>query len=382
MKLAIPTLAAAIGASVFGAGSASADDDYHGATIIFARGLSLYRTSATGKGETEVATLAAKATVRALRTDAAGKILLADVGGTWSWMPLDGSTKSLTDLPCADGPAQLAEDGLCVLCRANQGASLIVNLATGKTTPIDLPIEGARIAGTGADRKLVWADHDGVWTASPRDVKATTKVAPTPPLRGFLPSPDGSRALGVYADTIYIDAHHTTPADVLMNFALDGEGAHRKSIKGSVPVEWSHDAQWALVQDGASACITKASGGQYKCWKGYTAASISPDGRWALVLGNRDGSKKQTAAKSGKTGQSSKTNKKQPEPIPAPAIDEAEDAPHDDSAPADVAVPPPTGPLSLFRTQLEGPFTASPALVVRSVDGAAVWVPASGEPSD
>ena len=389
---------------------AAADDDYQGGTIIFARGAALYRTDPRGHGETEIATLGAKTpemeragerrgagTVRALRTDAAGKILLADVGGTWSWMPLDGQAKSLTDLPCGDGPAQLAEDGLCVLCRTKPGAkhpSMIVNLVKGTLTPIDLPIEGARIAGTGADRKLVWADQDGVWTASPRDVKKTTKVAPTPPLRGFLPSPDGSRALGVYADTVYVDVHHTKPADVLMNFALDGEGAHRKSIKDGIPVEWSHDAQWALLQNGASACIAKASGGQYKCWKGYTAASISPDGRWALVLGNRDGSKKQPPPKSPKGGKGSKSgkgdkadkadkaDKKKPEPEPEPAPEQNEDgAEHDASAPADVAVPPPTGPLSLFRTELDGPFTASPALVVKSIDGAAVWVPAAAAPA-
>jgi hypothetical protein len=376
MRAAAIILAIIVAIAAFATAAAADDEDYQGGTIIFARGASLYRTDPRGRSETEIATLTAKATVRALRTDAAGKILLADIGGTWSWMPLDGSTKSLTDLPCADGPAQLAEDGSCVLCRAKQGASLIVNLVTGKTTPIDLPIDGARIAGTGADRKLVWADKDGVWTASPRDVKATTKVAPTPPLRSFLPSPDGSRALGVYADNIYIDAHHTKPGDVLMNFALDGEGAHRKSIQAGVPVEWSHDAQWALLQNGANACITKANGGQYKCWKGYTAASIAPDGRWALVLGNRDGSKKQTPAKQTKADKAAK-KKPKPEPVAEEPVEPDDGGEHDAAAGTDVAVPPPTGPLSLFRTQLEGPFTNSPALVVKSVDGAAVWVPAA-----
>ena len=61
------------------AGVAHADEDYGGGTIIFARGGSLYRVSATGKNETEVAKLPDKAVVRALRTDASGKILLADL---------------------------------------------------------------------------------------------------------------------------------------------------------------------------------------------------------------------------------------------------------------------------------------------------------------
>jgi hypothetical protein len=98
---------------------AHADDEPAG-SIIFARGGSLYRTDTRGRGETEIAKLPAKATVRALRTDAAGKVLLVDLGGQWSWMPLDG-TAALADLPCTEGPAQLAEDGACVLCKAASG---------------------------------------------------------------------------------------------------------------------------------------------------------------------------------------------------------------------------------------------------------------------
>ena len=45
-------------------------------------------------------------------------------------------------------------------------------------------------------------------------------------------------------------------------------------------------------------------------------------------------------------------------------------------APADTGMAPPSGPLSLFRAKLEGSaFTESPILVVKIVDGAAVWVP-------
>src|SRR4029079_10165502 len=136
--------------------------------IVFARGDKLLTSDAKGKGETELVTLPAKVSVRALRTDALGQIVLADVGGTWSYMALDGSAKSLTDLPCDAGPAQLAEDGLCVLCRAkNGGGSIIVNLATNKVTPVAIPAVGARLAGSGAERKLVWADKGAVWSAPP-----------------------------------------------------------------------------------------------------------------------------------------------------------------------------------------------------------------------
>ena len=360
----LPVTAALVTLGVL-TGSAVADDDFAGATIIFARGSSLYRVDPKGKNETELATLGeGKKIVRKLETDAAGKVLLADIDGSWQWMPLDGSAKALTALACADGPAQLAEDGTCVVCRSKTGGSQVINLGNGATLAIDEP--GAHIAGAGGERTLIWTDKDGVWAALHGNKKAAKKVAPEAPLRSFLPSPDGSRALGVYSDEVYVDAHHKKPMDVLMGFQLDGEGARRKAIKAGVPLEWSHDGEWVLVQNGGEACLMHATGGEYKCWKGYTAASISSDGKYGLFLGNRDGSHRQTPRKKPKVVE------KQVEPA-----DEPETETGSGDAPDDVAVPPPSGPLSLFRGRLEGSaFTESPALIVKIVDGAAVWVPA------
>lgn len=357
--------------------SAFADDDFAGSTVIFARGGSLYRVDPKGKNETEIATLGeSKQTVRNLQTDAAGKTLLVDLDGSWQWMPLDGSAKSLTALACGDGPAQLAEDGTCVLCKAKTG-SQIINLATGKQLTIDQA--GARVTGTGADRKLVWADKDGIWSVAPAlagNRKQAKKVAPDAPLRSFLASPDGARALGVYSDEVYVDVHHKKTAEILMGFQLDGEGARRKAIKAGVPLMWSHDSEWVLVQDGGQACLMHATGGEYKCWRGYTAASISSDGKYGLFLGNRDGSHKQTPDK-----KDAKKDKKKPAPKKAEEPkpdDEASESEEGEPGEADVAVPPPSGPLSLFRGRLEGSaFTESPALIVKVVDGAAVWVPAA-----
>ncbi|HEX4420270.1 MAG TPA: hypothetical protein VH165_20280 [Kofleriaceae bacterium] len=390
-------IAGAAAALAGGAGVAFADDDFGADVVIFARGSSLYQVDAKGRNEAEVAQLAAKVIVRALRSDAEGTVLLADLAGKWAWMPLDGSTKALIDLPCADGPAQLADDGSAVVCRAARAAnqSLIVELVhppgatarTGKVTPLDLPATAARLAGDGAERKLVWADAAGVWAAPPGDPKRKTRAAQDVPLRGFLASPDGTRAIGVYADQVYTDVRHTAGAEVLMTLQLDGKGARRKAIRDGVPVEWSHDGQWVLVQDGASTCLMRITGGQYKCWKGFTAASLSSDGRWGLALGNRDGSKAQKPAKSPakppakppKAVASSPAT--QPATRPAPAAggtDEPSDEPEAGDAPPandDVSVAPPSGPLSLYRLRLEGAFTDRPTLLVKVVDGAAVWVP-------
>lgn len=347
-------------ALLLAAGVAHADD-YAGGTVIFARGSSLYRVDPNGRGETEVATLATKGAVRALRTDATGQILLADIGGAWAWMPLDGSTKALADLPCGDGPAQLTEDASCAVCRAKSGTgSIVYNFKLAKAFPLD--VVGSRIVGEDKQRKLLWLEAGSIWSAPLGNLVKKTKVAAEAPLRGFLPSPDGSRALGTYADEIFVDAHHKKSADVLQNFALDGEAARRKVIKEGVPVEWSHDSQWTLVQDGANACLQKASGGEYKCWKGFTAASLAPDGRWILVLGNRDPRAAKPVPKA--------------KPKAKPVVEEPQESgtgPVED----DVAVAPPSGPLSLYRGSVEGAFTLAPTMIVKIVDGAAVWVPAA-----
>ena len=349
------------------------DDQYSGATVIFARGSALIRVDPRGRGETEVAKLAAKVSVRALRTDARGRVLLADLGGKWSWMKLDGAQTTLTDLPCADGPAQLAVDGACVLCRSTTSptGSVIVTLHTGKTTAVEIPSPGARLIGQGAQRRLVWADAAGVWSAPPLDTKKKQRLAPEAPLRSFLPSPDGSRAVGVYRDILH-EGKQTKPADLLMTFQLDGQAARRKAIKAGVPIEWSHDNQWVLLQDSSKACIMGAAGGEYKCWKGFTGASIASDGRWALVLGSRTSAEPDKQSKQSKKSKQSKQSKKSKTPEP---MNEDENPGTEVTATDDVEVPPPSGPLALYRAELAGPYSKAPVRIVSIVDGAAVWIP-------
>jgi hypothetical protein len=234
---------------------------------------------------------------------------------------------------------------------------------------------GARLARTGADRVMVWADETAVWTAPTSAFNKVTKVAPEAPKRGFSASPDASHALGVYADEIYTDLHHKKPADVLEVFALDGEGARRKSVKSGIPVEWSHDSQWVLMQDGSSACIVRALGGQYKCWRGFTPVSIAPDGKYALFLYARD--KKPPPPPPRKLPKDKHGRVILPKSPPPPPDQPSDEEGGDEEAPVeDVPVAPPSGPLSLYRAQLEGAFTTAPIKIVSTVDGAAVWIPA------
>jgi hypothetical protein len=358
-------------------------DDVSPRTLVFARGGKLIKTNGRGKGETEIATLPGKRTVRALKVDSLGKVLLADIGGTWAWMPLDGSisnpSASLTDLPCESGPAQLSVDGAYVLCRGKAG-SIVVNFKSGKVTPIDVPTAGARLTGTGAELRILWADAQGVWSALPPQKTKPIKVAPTPPLRSLLASPDGTHALGIFAGEVFEGRSKKKPADVLMVFALDGTAAPRHSLANGVPVEWSHDSRWALVQDGSSACITLVVGGQYKCWRGYTAQSISSDGKYALLLGNREHARSDDKKSKKSKSKKDKKDKKKAPPVEEQMAESTEAAEGDEQGDEPVAldelpVAPPTGPLSLYRGQLDGPYTTTPQLVARDVEGAAVWIP-------
>jgi hypothetical protein len=344
--------------------TARADDkELDKASVIFARGDKLYKADAKGKTETEFATLPHKtAAVRALRTDAKGTVLLADIGGRWWWMPLDGK-KPLAQLPCGEGPAQLPADGMCVVCRSTAGdKALVFNFGTGKQITLDVPAAGARVT-TGNPRRVIYADKTGVWSVSLTDPKARTQLSPEAPLRAFLTSPNGKLATGVYMESMYDGRVKKSPVETLVTFVLDGQGARRKGIRNGVPIDWSHDNEYVLVQDGAAACLMRAGGGQYKCWKGYTAVSLASDASYALVLGNRDGSRTQP-----------KTPAKPPakKPAPTPTDDEP-----DSGGPVadDVPVSLPTGPLALYRAKLDGPYDSAPILVTKIVDGAAVWIP-------
>ncbi len=345
------------------ASAARADDkELDKASFVFARGDKLIKVDNKGKNEVELATLpapanpTAKVVVRALRTDPRGTVLLADLDGRWWWMPLDGSRK-LTQLPCGEGPAQLPPDGSCVICRApgNQDKALVVNLSTGKLIPVNAPALGSRIINVGLTRRVVYADNTGIWSIALADQRKRTRLAPQAPLRNFLPSPDGKLAVGVYMESMYENRKQLPPVETLTVFALDGEAARRKGIRKGIPLDWSHDGTYVLVQEGSSACLMRATGGEYKCYKGFTAVSLAPDGSYVLMLGNRDPKAKTPAKK----------------PPKKPANDDDQSGDKDD----DVPVALPTGPLALYRGRLDGLYDSAPILVTKIVDGAAVWVP-------
>jgi hypothetical protein len=278
-----------------------------------------------------------------LQTDPAARVILVGSDVRWYWSPLrseagDLGALSFRKLPCAAGRATLSPDGAAVLCATPSGTATVVQLPTLKQTFHPAPLEQTALVAApattqtgaapstaapstaasgaapgGTELRLVWADPRGIWTAPVASPRAARQLAPEAPRSSFSVSPTGERGLGVYTGA----AHHgknVTERDMLFGFALDGRAVRRKAIQHARPLTWSADARWVLVQDNESACIMAATGGQYKCWKGYRGVSISRDGHFALLLGNRaekDGKDAKDAreAKSKKSGKRSKAEK-------------------------------------------------------------------------
>ena len=309
----------------------AADDDHAGASVVFARDTSLWKTDPKGKGPaTELVALPGQASdVRMIRSDPAGKVILFDSAGTWYWARLGADVAKPETLPCADAPARLTPDARVVICADDDGKALLVGLVTGKVVHWPAPAAGARIVTTDGVRELIYADGDGIWAAPLVKPRQRRALAPDAPLRGFVAAPDGARAAAITDGHVY-EKKQKIAAEVLSGFALDGKAARRMLHRDSTVIDWSWDSKWLLVQLGDEACITRATGGQYKCWTGYRAQSLAPDGTWALVLGKRKDSDDDTLS-------------------------------------------------SLYRAELSGAYTERPALVETVVDGAALWLPTRSE---
>jgi hypothetical protein len=307
------------------------DDDFAGASVVFARDTSLWKTDPKGKGPaTELVALPGAASdVRMIRSDPAGKVILFDAAGTWYWARPGADVATPTKLPCADAPARLTADARVVICADDEGQALLIGLVTGKVVRWPAPAEGARIVATDGVRELIYADGDGVWAAPLTRPKARRELAPDAPLRGFLAAPDGVRAAAITSGHVY-EKKQKVAAEVLSGFALDGKAATRMLHRDGAVIDWSWDSTWLLVQVGDEACITRANGGQYKCWSNYRALSLAPDGSWALLLGKRKDADDDTLR-------------------------------------------------SLYRGELAGAYTERPHLVETLVDGAALWLPTRSE---
>jgi hypothetical protein len=324
-------------------GAAAATDD----SIVFVREDALWRVPAEGDaGAVSLVALGGE-TVTGLVASPAGDAVLVELGERVAWVALGGATGALRTLDCRP-PAWFSPDGRYVACTepaarpgaeagaraepmgrpgaesgdraeagARPGARVVVYTLPGEQRSlVDAP--AAQVVGFLSGTRLAVAGDDGVWAVPTEPGVQRALLAPHRPSGAVLLGPHGRRAVGVYPAL----SNHKSPG--LYVFRLDGKGVRRRLLADAEPVAWSRDDRWVAVQSDGSACLVRATGGQYKCWKRFQALSTSPDGRYLLM---------------------GKPSEKE-------------------------------GRVDLYRGERDGVRPAAPRLMERGVTGPAVWVPA------
>lgn len=317
-RLAIAALALASLAWTQGA-AASVDD-----SLVFVRADALWRVPAEGDGGAVSLVGLGGETVTGLEASPAGDAVLVELGERVAWLSLGGAAGTLRPLDCRP-PARFSPDGRYVACSeagageagARAGARVVLyTLPAEQRSLVDVP--AGQVLGFLSGTRLAMADDDGVWAVPTEPGTPRALLAPHRPSGAVLIGPHGRRAVGVYPAL----SNHKSPG--LYVFRLDGKGVRRRLLAGAEPVAWSRDDRWVAVQDGGSACLVRATGGQYKCWKRFQAVATSPDGRYLLM-----------AKPSEKEGQ-----------------------------------------VDLYRGERDGVRPAAPRPIERGITGPAVWVPA------
>jgi hypothetical protein len=313
-RLAMAMAVVLLGAA-WSRGAAAAADE----AIVFVRDNALWRVAVEGGASAvEVVALGAE-TVTGLVASPAGDAVLVELGERVAWVPLTGAAGALRTLACRP-PARFSPDGRYVSCAAVQpgaGARIVVYALPGEQRSL-VEVPAAQVVGFINGSRLVVADDAGIW-AVPTELGAQRALlAPHRPSGGLLVGPHGRRAVGVYPAL----SNHKSPG--LYVFRLDGKGVRRRLLPDATPVAWSRDDRWVAVQGDRSACLVRATGGQYKCWKRFQALSMSPDGSYMLM---------------------GKPSEKE-------------------------------GRMDLYRGERDGVRPAAPRLVERAITGPAVWIPA------
>jgi hypothetical protein len=321
LALTVGVAGSAIAQKAAGAGPTAVTEE-----ILFARGGSIWRAPrADPKAAVEAISLGSTAGAP-LRIDVSdnGAIALIHLrdgadGQRAVWADLRAAPTAARPLDCA-GPAVLDPAGRCVICANGTGGIALYRL--GKATRrFNRDIAPTHLSFLrSAPRELVVSDANGLWAVPLARPAARRQLAPHRPDEELLIAPGGERAVGVYAETNR--AGRAVTATYV--FRLDGEGVRRRLIQDATPVAWSADGVWILIQEGNRACLTRAIGGQYKCWRRFEAVAIAPDGREVILRKHPDDNK-------------------------------------------------PSAPYNLYIGQRDGVRPAPPKLLVSGVDGAAAW---------
>ena len=253
-----------------------------GGSIVFGRGKSLWRAPVGDGKPEEIATLGFRArTITALDASRDGRSLLVSAGEKHYFVRIDDGGPKPVELACS-GRATLSGDGRCVLCQDKDGKITLTRLHP-TTAALELPISGqlATMLGSRVDR-VVAVTERGIESFTVSRKPKRELMAKQKPERDLLVAPNGKRAIAAFADGE--ERTRGEPIYSIYQFVLDGNGTRRKLVADATAVRWSRDSKWVLAVGPRQTCVARARGGQYRCWRGFEAADLSPDGSEALLI--------------------------------------------------------------------------------------------------
>jgi hypothetical protein len=205
--------------------------------VLFVRGDALFTISGDGKGgETELTKLppeVGQVTSMEASPDGGLVVVRGDKGSAW-WV--NGETTWRTG--CA-GRARPSPTNECLVCET-AGAVTLLGARNNFTVKLPGSYHDANFLGSARELAVLDADKGvlGFGVKTPKD----TRVLARPGATGYLlVSPDGSKAVAVYG---------RGKDSRVFGLVLDGEGIPRSLGGPAVPVVWSSDSTWALVEYG------------------------------------------------------------------------------------------------------------------------------------
>lgn len=255
-------------------GAVWADEPGAAESLIFARGGSLWRADSQGKGEPVEIVRTGQGAIT--RIEAARTTLLIESDEEVLWArPSGAAPVQAAALDCKPR-AHLSPSGERVLCVDERGQVVLFVLGPSTMKVVLEPAISTHL-GFVKENQRITSDQRGIWAVSLDSAQTRVLLSRERPAGSFLMAPSGKRAVGVFVED-------DGESSALYSIRLDGKGVRRKLMKSAEPVAWSRDSRWIAVQHDRQACLVRAVGGEYKCWRNYRSVGIAPDGSYLLLV--------------------------------------------------------------------------------------------------
>lgn len=192
-----------------------------------------------------------------------------------AWMPLAKPEPGLRSLDCR-APAFFSLDGRQLACADDSGRVAVYRLPGQRRRLVEVPAR--QLVGFGVDGHLLIRDDKGLWQVDSTRPQSRQQLAAHDDLSDVHIGPRGRRAIARFQ----VSGHRSAG---LYTFKLDGKAVPRRLLAEAEMVSWSLDGRWLAAQSSdLGACLVRASGGQYKCWRRHRAVGVSGDGATLLMV--------------------------------------------------------------------------------------------------